>query len=518
MKKKLFGMMALALLAGSVLSGCGGNNNNGNAGNGAKEPANSGTPSTQSAAPDAGGASDLKEVELTWYYPLSQLQADQQKVQDEVNKIVKEKINATVKLMPVAIGDYVQKLNTVLAAGEKFDILWTGYMLKPEELVRKGAIQPIDELLDQYAPELKADVPQVMWDGLTVDGQIYGIPNQQIIGSRYGYIVQKRFADKYNLDPASIKKIEDIEPFFEQLKQNEPDIIPFNNFGGYFDFNPLNHNEDYWSVPGLDGHFYIKTNDPTYQLYRYPEEELDNFRLATEWYKKGYIYKDAATAKSTDFSSKGQIAVDFNVILKPGVEAEVKAKNSGLDVITVPLSNWFSNGYSATTNQSISRTSPNPDRAMMFLNLVNTDKELYNLLCNGIAGEHYDKLDGEYIRAKEDSRYRPNMDWVFGSVFNSYLKEGQPENVWEETKKINEEAEINPVGAFKFNSEPVNTEIANLNAVWDEYKRGIITGTLDFDETWPTLYGKLKEAGEEKYVAEVTKQFEQFLKDSGLKK
>lgn len=45
-----------------------------------------------------------------------------------------------------------------------------------------------------------------------------------------------------------------------------------------------------------------------------------------------------------------------------------------------------------------------------------------------------------------------------------------------------------------------------------------MTGTLDFEETWPTLYGKLKEAGEEKYVAEVTKQFEQFLKDKGLKK
>lgn len=64
------------------------------------------------------------------------------------------------------------------------------------------------------------------------------------------------------------------------------------------------------------------------------------------------------------------------------------------------------------------------------------------------------------------------MDWVFGSVFNSYLKEGQPENVWEETKKINSGSEVNPVGAFKFNSEPVNTEIANLNAVWGEYKRG----------------------------------------------
>ncbi|MFD2880200.1 hypothetical protein ACFTAO_36435 [Paenibacillus rhizoplanae] len=40
-----------------------------------------------------------------------------------------------------------------------------------------------------------------------------------------------------------------------------------------------------------------KTDDPTYTLQRYPEEELDNFRLASKWYKDGYIYKDAATEK-----------------------------------------------------------------------------------------------------------------------------------------------------------------------------------------------------------------------------
>ncbi|MFP4978968.1 ABC transporter substrate-binding protein [Paenibacillus sp. CN-4] len=514
MKKRFYGVMALILLVASVLAGCGGGNggNNGNA-----EGAAAG--GKESTAPNSGGdGGGLKPVELIWYYPLSQLQPDQEKIQEEFNKIVKEKINATVKLMPVALGDYVQKMNTVLASGEKFDILWTGYMMKPEELMRKGAIQPLDDLLDKHAPELKADVPQVMWDGLTVDGQIYGIPNQQINGSRYGYIIQKRFADKYKLDPASIKKVQDIEPFLEQIKQNEQGIIPFGNFGGNFDFTPQVHDDQYWSVPGLDGHFYVKTDDPTYKLYRYPEEELNNFRLVTDWYKKGYIYKDAATAKAADFSTKGQIAVEFNLILKPGVEAEVKVKNGGFDVITVPLSDWFSNGYSATTNQSISRTSSNPDRAMMLLNLINTDKELYNLICNGLEGVHYDKLEGDYIKAKDDSRYKPNMDWVFGSVFNSYLKEGQPENIWEETKKINSSAEVNPIGDFKFNSEPVNTEIANLNAVWDEYKRGILTGTLNFDETWPTLYGKLKEAGEEKYVEEVTRQFEQYLKDKGLKK
>ncbi|THF76210.1 ABC transporter substrate-binding protein [Cohnella fermenti] len=508
MLKRKLGLSALTMVAAaSLVAGCASSNNNGKNAAGTSE-----APSSSGAASPSASSAELKPVELSWYYPLSQLQPDQQKVEDAVNKILKEKINTTVKLKPVSIGDYVQKMNTVLAAGEEFDIMWTGYLIKPEELVRKGALLPLDDLLDQYAPTLKADMPQYMWDGLTVDGKIYGIANQQINGSRYGFIIQKRFADKYNLDTASIKTMADIEPFLEQLKQGEPDIIPFNGF-----YVPITHDDTFWGVPGLDDHFYIKTDDPTYQLYRYPEEELDTYRLMSKWYKEGYIYKDAATAKMNDYQAKGQLAVEFNNVLKPGVEAEVKAKNGGNDVIVVPISDWFTNGYSATTNQSISRTSKNPDRAMMLLDLVNSDPELYNLIINGIEGEHYTKDADGYITPVADTKYRPNMDWVFGSVFNSYLKEGQPKDVWEQTKKINEAAELNPIGGFKFNSEPVVTEIANLNAVWGEYKKGLTTGTLDFDETWPSFYKKLQEAGEDKYVAEVTKQFEAYLKEAGLK-
>ncbi|MGG1554211.1 ABC transporter substrate-binding protein [Paenibacillus ferrarius] len=505
MKKWMKTSLALSLVA-TVIAGCGKDG-------GGSTAAGSASPSGSASAT---AAAKLSPVELTWYYPLSQMQPDQQTVEQEVNKITKEKLNATVKMMPVPISDYPQKMNTILAAGEKFDILWTGYLLKQEELVRKGAIQPLDDLLAKNAPNLKKDVPQVMWDGLSIDGKIYGIPNQQINGNRLGFLIQKRFADKYKLDTASIKKITDIEPFLEQIKQNEKDIIPF---GSTFSSAVTGLNSEmFWVVPGLDDHFYIKKGDNSYKLYRYPQEDLDNFRLASKWYKAGYIFKDAATAKMADYETKGQMAVQFNNVLKPGVEAEVKAKNGGNDIISIPVTDWFSNGYSATTNQAISRTSQNPDRAMMLLDLVNSDKALYNLIANGIEGVHYDKLSDNVVKAKADSRYKPNMDWVFGSVFNSYLKEGQPANIWEETKKINATKNVNPIGDFKFNSEPVITEIANLNAVWGEYKKGLTTGTLDFDATWPALNDRLKKAGEDKYVAEVTKQFNEYLTKKGLVK
>lgn len=114
MRRRLIGILTVVLLAASVLAACGGNGNSGNSGN-----AGNGGEGANAPTAETGGTTDLEPVTLTWYYPLSQLQADQTKVEEAVNKITKEKLNATVKMMPIAIGDYVQKMNTVLAAGEE---------------------------------------------------------------------------------------------------------------------------------------------------------------------------------------------------------------------------------------------------------------------------------------------------------------------------------------------------------------------------------------------------------------
>lgn len=502
-KSKMYRTALLFGLCGAIAAGC--------SSNGTKENGQSnGSPSSSPEPTQA----QLKQVELSWYYPVPAMQADQQKIEEEINKYIKEKINATVKLMPVPMGDYKQKLNTVTAASEAVDIIWTGYLFPVEENARKGSLLPVDGLIEKHAPNLKKDVPKVMWDGLTIDGKKYAIPNQQTNTFQWGVSVQKRFADKYNLDVKSIKKMEDLEPFLEQIKKNEPDIIPYGNFGSQY--YPVN--TTLWGLPGVDGYFFVKKGDPNYELLRYPEEALMNFKLASKWYKAGYIYKDAATAKEADFYSKGKVAVRGMNTLNPGVEADIKAANGGFDVIAIPLSDAFTNGYSATTNQSISRTSKNPERAMMFLDLVNSDKYLYNLLCYGILDQHYEKVSDNVVKVKAESKYAPNVNWVFGSVFNSYLKEGQAANVWEETKTRNATAELNPIGGFKFNSEPVNTEKANMSAVWAEYSKGMATGTMDFDATWPTVLERLKKAGEDKYAAEVKKQFEAYLKEKGLNK
>lgn len=477
-----------------------------------QEPASSSPAPTAGETASPGGAAEseapaLEPVELVWYMAVGKQEPDLNLVQDEVNKYLQEKINATVKLIPVAFGDYEAKMNTVVAAGEDFDIMWNGFVFPYEKNARKGAFLAIDELLDQYAPNLKQNTPPVVWDALKIDGQTYAIPNMQTLSTQYGVVVQKRFADKYNLDPASIKKMEDLEPFLEQIKNNEPDIIPYGNFGNQY--YPIDN--DYYNVPGGLG-FLIKRSDGS--LQQFANAEL-NGTLASKWYKMGYIYKDASTAKQADFHNKGLTAVEGDTTIKPGIEQEIKMNNGGFDVIAIPTGPLVTQGFSPDTLQAISRTSKNPERAMMLLELVNTDKYLYNLLCNGIEGKHYVK-DGNIIRMVQNSGYSPGVDWAIGSVYNSYLKEGQPEDIWEATRKRDFEAELNPYGAFKFNSEPVKTEIANVSAIADEYRMGIATGTLDFATTWPKVVERYKKAGSDKIFDEVQAQLNVYIQEKGL--
>jgi putative aldouronate transport system substrate-binding protein len=80
-------VLVLAMLFGMALAGCG---NNGGDENSTTQT----TDQTTTAAEQA-----LEPVELTWYMCLNATQPDQDKVFEAANKMIKEKINATVKFI-----------------------------------------------------------------------------------------------------------------------------------------------------------------------------------------------------------------------------------------------------------------------------------------------------------------------------------------------------------------------------------------------------------------------------------
>ncbi|WP_309123120.1 ABC transporter substrate-binding protein [Paenibacillus sp.] len=497
-------MLALCTALAAGLAGCSGSTT-GTTDTPADKPADAAAP----ADDELPAAPELEPVELTWYYPQNQAHVDQALVNEAVNKITKEKINATIKLMPIDFGTYEQKLNTIVASNEAIDIIWTsGWLFSFPNNQRKGVFQPLDELLEKYGPNLYDSMEEKFWNDAKIDGQIYAVPNYQISASRAGLVLQKRFVDKYNLDLSTIKKMEDIEPFLKQIKENEPGIVPFGTTRGFYTA----------FIYGIDPKVAVYKNDPTHTvLPEVTKEKRENFKLAHSWYSQGLINEDAATLKSAaDAYNKGNTAVWFDFTGKPGSEVEFSAAIGGEEVVLHPLAKAVFTGAGSTMN-AISRTSKNPERAMMFLELVNTDKELYNLLVYGIEGKHYEKTTGNFIKTNPESGYFTNTDWVFGNIRNEYLPEGAPADKLEQTAAINAEAEVSPYNGFVFNTDPVKTETANVKAVNDEYYAALATGTLDPEQYLPIYEEKLEKAGAEVIRAETQKQLNEWLAANGKK-
>ncbi|MBP3962606.1 ABC transporter substrate-binding protein [Paenibacillus lignilyticus] len=513
------GMLALMFALSIVISGCSSDDNKEGA---STNKQNEQTPAADNTATNADTKgepteAELPQVELTWHYGTGALQPDQQEVQDAVNAYLKDntKLNATIKLVPYDFGSYDQKMNPMIAANENMDIVWTtaSWLLSYSQNVSKGAFLALDDLLPKYAPKTaKEMMPDKFWEDIKnpADGKVYAIPNYQVAATAAGFVFRKDLVDKYNFDITSVKKTADLEPFLKTLKENEPDIIPF----AFQDYRNI---PDYGNELRNSGWIWYYKNNPFIPVdTNASPERLAYWNLIHSWYEKGYVYQDLATVKDFDaFIKEGNVAVSTDVTFKPGGEFEMKTKNGGHEVVRQQLKESSFTGVNATMN-AISKNSKNPERALMFLELVNTDKTLYHLLCYGIKGKHYNEVDG-YYQAIEGSGYNPGIDWVFGNQFNGLLREGQPKDLWEQTKQLNESAEVSPLYAFHFNSESVKTEEAAINAVNDEYLPMLNFGVADPATMLPKYKAALEKAGQKTVEAEVKKQLDAWMAATGAK-
>ena len=150
------------------------------------------------------------------------------------------------------------------------------------------------------------------------------------------------------------------------------------------------NNLEYISNDAIVGIYRGDSETKVVDIIQTPEykEYLD---LIHSWYEKGLINQDAPTVKALDDRKKaGQIAVTFHNVLKPGREVEEKNASGGQDIVLAPTSApYVGTNTIIQSMQAISKTSKNPELALKFLNLLNTDKELLNLVSYGIEGKHY---------------------------------------------------------------------------------------------------------------------------------
>ncbi len=449
------------------------------------------------------GNNDPEEiVTLTWVVPGDE-QPDMAAVLEEVNKITEKEIGVRLDIQIIAQSAYTQKMKMMMASGGDFDLCFTSNWLNDYvSAARMNGLYDISDLVDK---ELKATMTDKVWEGAKVDGKLYAVPNNQVMFTQLAVGFRKDLVEKYNFDINTVNDIEDIEPFLELVKQNEKGVYPYNN--RWF-LRPWIDDVMY-TVEGATLMGYRYDTGETVVLADQPEVKAA-IAKQREWFQKGYIRPDfissGSDANQTEIN-QGKYATLIEG-WKPGMEY---FSTSSVPYVYRPFTE-IRFGSPTATMTAVSATCKYPEKAVEVIKLVNTNKEVYNLLCYGIEGKHY-TLDAENkLTAIKNSGYESIGDWKYGNQFNAHISAGMSQEVWEETARMNDEAVTTPVTGFVFNNENVRTEVQQLTAGTKEYSYDAWITTKDEEAFLAKRNKAMKDNGIDIVFAEVKKQIEEYTK------
>lgn len=431
-------------------------------------------------------------------------------VERKINEITEKRLGIGVEFdfIPQDRG-YGNRINAKIDAGENFDLCFTGWLDSYEARVYDDKLMALDALLE-YTPKLKAALQEYLWENAEINGKIYAVPNQQISASSTALVFNKELVDKYQFDLSTVHTSEDIEPFLEILKNNEPDIFPYRTNWGYGGIITADDGEYYYDltletmrVVYEDGEFSVKKMTEC-------RHALNAARKLHEWYERGYVRKDVAVAiDSAEELAEGKYGVWLETY-KPGIVRQRKLL-TGNDVYAVQIGKPFmTTGAGNGAMTGINSNSEHPLEAIKLLELVNTEPDILNLLTYGIEGINYIKKSDNV--AERTDKIFSNSTWLFGNQFIIYTDSEDDEDIWEETQRINDSARKSPLMGFRPDTAEIKTELAGCKEILGKYNV-IGNGTIDPDVYWQDFDRDLDEAGSEKIKRVLEKQISKFLSE-----
>lgn len=499
--------ISLALAAMTLLSACGnggGNNNGGEAkGSGpASSPAASGA-----AGENAGGKLKPEKLKIVLYGDESNRMKELAKT--EFNDIVKKEINAEIEFQFLPWTEYGGgKTDLMLSTGEDFATYTdTNYMVKS---VAKGLYADLTPYMDgPAAADMKKTVDDNSFKAFQLNGKQYAVPvgNKPNSGEFYSALVRQDLLEEAGIQ--SVSSLAELEQFYDKVHAAHPELIGFAGTDArrmlMYEYTDKNL---YWQNDFLAVDESAK-DDKIISWFETPEFKA-YAQIMRDWYKKGIIPKYAATNTpqlTSDWNS-GKAMFWSGTAARPfegaaAISQAVPTAKLENDFLSRDLPKISRGTYS--TAWFVSANSPDPERYVLFFNLLQKNQELYDLFAYGIKDKDY-TLDenGRLARLTTDSLV---PDWLLMNKNFMRFDKTVSEDFIQKYKAWDDDAIISKTAGFNFDNAPVKNEETKINGVFSEFLVPIASGFVDYDAYFPKALDKLKAAGFDKYMAEYQKQF-----------
>jgi len=160
----------------------------------------------------------------------------------------------------------------------------------------EGAYLPLTNLVGNY-PGIMNYVPENIWPRLTVEGEIYGLPNMNVAG-KYNIIYREDWMKNLNMDVP--KTMDEFTELMRAFTEDDPDGNGVNDTYGYGNYNLNMFYGMFGGVPG----FYHLNDAGQIEIGSISE----GYKGALEYYKmlydKGYVDPEALTQQGEQFWQK----------------------------------------------------------------------------------------------------------------------------------------------------------------------------------------------------------------------
>ena len=480
-------------------------------------------------------------------------QANSDKVWAAFNEQLQQYVpNTTVEFIDVPFEEYSEKFSQVLASGEGVDLAWTGWMINKPQNIADGNLMPLDDLLAEYGQ----GIVDILGENVVEihrnadDGKLYYLPSWQgLVGDRRGWLVVTEIAelagDTWIEDTeAALNKwrnnySEGTEAFQAVLDQATKYLAAAKeagklgagiNTGRAFGWSMYNGMYSFLGVGGAeigitycDGTFTVKDGvaGEHYKLYA---------KTMADWYKEGYIRSDIMSVDTSTLTmpKNGEIT-DTTYVFScdpylTEADQDAVTADAGMDMTYLPVEENASLILGGDTSYAIPYCADEPERAMMVLNAIYSQPDLYNTLIYGIEGEDYTKnADGtittSYVGASPtaDDSYGIQR-WIIGSCKNALINNGTDPNYYADLEALEETARVNPFLNFTFDRTHVEGICASILNVYYEYGPQIDNGVAG--DNWEELYNNYmaarKDAGIEELVTEFQNQLNAYIEANNI--
>lgn len=504
MKRRAAALCMAAILAAGMFAGCAQKENPDAQGN------------EQETAKDED--SDYPVIRIN-YSTLAEM-ADEQLVEEEINKIMREKAQAEVDLIPILGGNYQTSMNLLLTGGdESLDVFTSFWYTSTSNLVANGQVMALDELLDTCGQEIKE-----MYEGSEeylecgkVNGTLYGIPSIYAWCSEDFYVVKEEVSEKAGIDWSSVNDLDTLTDAMIKMKQSSPEsyFIP-GSTQTYF----IPKDIDYFGDTNFLGVLTNPTESTKVENYYESQYFMDFLGQVKVWKENDLISPDPLSNSNATLVNLQYGVTDGTTAWSwdgPSNTAYIEVQKN-LELTGSPVTEpMVTTGDVSNYMWHISSFCKNPEAAMRVLAVMYSDPEVANLLGNGIEGRNYVVNDEGQMELPEGVESSADLGWQIGSNAvwpNSTLCKPwyyESNDIYEKMIEKNKSAAKSLALGFQFNSSDVTDEITACTNVVAQYYLPLIYGEVDIDATLPIFQQALKDAGIDRIIEAKQTQLDEWL-------